>query len=302
MNATQPAVGHRCGTIAIVGRPNVGKSTLLNALIGQKLSITSSKPQTTRHRVTGVLTRPEAQFVFVDTPGFQMRHLGALNRALNRTVRGALAEVDVVLLVVEAGRIDPGDRAVIRLLPPRVPVVLAANKADRVPGPERMLPFLRAAAAAFDFAAIVPVSASKGRRLGELLRVLEGLLPEQPPLFEPDALTDRSERFLAAELVREKLFRQLGDEVPFGCAVTIELFREEGGLRRIHAAIVVEKDNHKPIVIGKGGERLKAIATAARRDMERLFGAKVFLELWVKVRRGWTEDEAAVGRLGVGDV
>ncbi len=302
MNGPQAAVGHRCGTIAIVGRPNVGKSTLLNALIGQKLSITSSKPQTTRHRVTGVLTRPAAQFVFVDTPGFQTRHPGALNRALNRTVRGALAEVDVVVLVVEAGRIDAGDRAVIRILPPRVPVVLAANKADRVPSPEQMLPFLRAAATAFDFAAVVPVSASKGRRLGELLRVLEGLLPEQPPLFEPDALTDRPERFLAAELVREKLFRQLGDEVPFGCAVTIELFKEERRLRRIHAAIVVEKDNHKPIVIGKGGERLKAIASAARRDMERLFGVKVFLELWVKVRRGWSGDEAAVGRLGIGDV
>ena len=290
---------YRCGTVAIVGRPNVGKSTLLNALVGQKLSITSSKPQTTRYRVTGVLTRPEVQYVFVDTPGFQTQHAGALNRVMNRSVRTALTGVDVVLLVIEAGRIEEADRAVIRLLPQEVPVVLAVNKADRLGQPERMLPFLRTAAGAFDFAAIVPVSASKGRRLGELLATLAPLLPEQPPLFEADTLTDRSERFLAAELVREKLFRLLGEEVPYGSTVTIESFQEEGRLRRIHAAIVVAKDNHKAIVIGKGGEKLKAIATAARRDMEKLFGGKVFLELWVKVRRGWNEDEGALRRLGI---
>jgi len=293
---------HRCGTVAIVGRPNVGKSTLLNSLVGQKLSITSSKPQTTRHQVTGVLTRPHAQFVFVDTPGFQTQHANALTRTMNRAVRGALEAVDVVVLVVEAGRLDDADRAVVRLLPRRVPVVLVVNKADRLPQPERMLPFLKAAAEAFDFAAIVPVSASKGRRLGELLATLVPLLPEQPPMFEADTLTDRSERFLAAELVREKLFRQLGEEVPYGSTVTIDRFEEEGRLRRIHAAIVVEKDNHKAIVIGRGGEKLKAIATAARRDMEKLFGGKVFLELWVKVRRGWTEDEAVVRRLGIDHV
>jgi GTP-binding protein Era len=295
-------VPHRCGTVAIVGRPNVGKSTLLNALVGQKLSITSSKPQTTRHQVTGVLTQPDAQFVFVDTPGFQTRHANALTRTMNRAVRGALDAVDVVVLVVEAGRLDDADRAVVRLLPRRVPVVLVVNKADRLPHPERMLPFLKAAGEAFDFAAIVPVSASKGRRLGELLATLAPLLPEQPPMFEADTLTDRSERFLAAELVREKLFRQLGEEVPYGSTVTIERFEEEGRLRRIHAAIVVEKDNHKAIVIGRDGAKLKAIATAARRDMEKLFGGKVFLELWVKVRRGWTEDEAVLRRLGIDHV
>jgi len=295
-------VPHRCGTVAIVGRPNVGKSTLLNALVGQKLSITSSKPQTTRHQVTGVLTQPDAQFVFVDTPGFQTRHANALTRTMNRAVRGALDAVDVVVLVVEAGRLDDADRAVVRLLPRRVPVVLVVNKADRLPHPERMLPFLKAAGEAFDFAAIVPVSASKGRRLGELLATLAPLLPEQPPMFEADTLTDRSERFLAAELVREKLFRQLGEEVPYGSTVTIERFEEEGRLRRIHAAIVVEKDNHKAIVIGREGAKLKAIATAARRDMEKLFGGKVFLELWVKVRRGWTEDEAVLRRLGIDHV
>ena len=290
---------YRCGTVAIVGRPNVGKSTLLNALVGQKVSITSRKPQTTRHRVTGVLTRPGAQYVFVDTPGFQSLHGGPLNRALNRAVRAVLEEVDAVLFVVEAGRLEDADRTVLRLLPQRVPVVLVANKSDRIGGPERMLPFLRTAAAAFDFAAVVPVSASRGRNLGELLKVLAPLLPVQPPLFDEETLTDRSERFLAAEIVREKLFRLLGDEVPYGAAVTIDQFLEEGRLRRIHAAVVVDKENHKAIVVGKGGEKLKAIASAARRDMEKLFGGKVFLEVWVKVRGGWTEDAAALRRFGI---
>jgi len=290
---------YRCGTVAIVGRPNVGKSTLLNALVGQKVSITSRKPQTTRHRVTGVLTRPGAQYVFVDTPGFQSLHGGPLNRALNRAVRAVLDEVDAVLFVIEAGRFEDADRSVLRLLPQRVPVVLVANKSDRSGGPERMLPFLRTAAAAFEFAAVVPVSAARGRNLGELLKVLAPLLPAQPPLFDAEMLTDRSERFLAAEIVREKLFRLLGDEVPYGAAVTIDQFREEGRLRRIHAAIVVDKENHKAMVVGKGGAKLKAVASAARRDMEKLFGGKVFLEVWVKVRGGWTEDTTAMRRLGI---
>jgi GTP-binding protein Era len=291
--------GHRCGAVAIVGRPNVGKSTLLNALVGQKLSITSAKPQTTRHRVTGVVTRTDAQFVFVDTPGFQTLHGGPLNRALNRAVRAALEEVDAVLFVVEAGRLEEADRAVLPLLPQRVPVVLVANKSDRVEGPERMLPFLKSAGEAFGFAAVVPVSAARGRNMGELLKALAPLLPEQPPLFDAETLTDRSERFLAAELVREKLFRLLGEEVPYGAAVTIDQFREEPRLRRIHASIVVDKENHKAIVIGKNGAKLKAIASAARRDMEKLLGAKVFLEVWVKVRGGWTEDAASLRRLGI---
>jgi GTP-binding protein Era len=298
MSAGAPG-SHRCGTIAIVGRPNVGKSTLLNALVGQKVSITSSKPQTTRHRVSGVLTRPGAQYVFVDTPGFQTQHGGPLNRALNRAVRAALEEVDAVLFVVEAGRLEEADRAVLQLLPKRIPVVLVANKSDRIAGPERMLPFLESAGTAFAFSAVVPVSASRGRNLRELLKVLAPLLPEQEPMFDADTLTDRNERFLAAELVREKLFRLLGEEVPYGAAVTIDQFREEGRLRRIHASIVVEKDNHKAIVVGKGGEKLKAIASAARRDMEKLFGGKVFLEVWVKVRGGWTESAASLRQLGI---
>jgi GTP-binding protein Era len=291
--------GQRCGTVAIVGRPNVGKSTLLNALVGQKLSITSAKPQTTRHRVTGVLSHPGTQYVFVDTPGFQTLHGGPLNRALNRAVRAALEEVDAVLFVVEAGRLSDADRAVLRLLPKRVPVVLVANKSDRVDAPERMLPFLKSASEAFGFAAVVPVSAIRGRNLGELLKALVPLLPEQPPLFDAETITDRSERFLAAELVREKLFRLLGEEVPYGAAVTIDQFREEGRLRRIHASIVVSKENHKAIVVGRGGAKLKAIASAARRDIEKLLGAKVFLEVWVKVRGGWTEDAASLRRLGI---
>lgn len=293
---------HRCGTVAIVGRPNVGKSTLLNALVGQKLSITSDKPQTTRHRVTGVLTRPHAQFVFVDTPGFQTQYGGALNRALNRAVRAALGEVDGVLFVIEAGRLEEADRAVLRLLPRAAPVVLVVNKSDRIDGPGRMLPFLSTAGAMGHFAAVVPVSAARGRNLGDLLKALAPLLPEQPPLFDADALTDRSERFLASEIVREKLFRLLGEEIPYGAAVTVDRFTEETHLRRIHVSVVVDRENHKAIVVGKGGAKLKAIASAARRDMEKLFGGKVFLEVWVKVRSGWTEDAASLRRLGLDHV
>jgi GTP-binding protein Era len=298
MTATAPPPGFRCGTVAIVGRPNVGKSTLLNALVGHKVSITSSKPQTTRHRISGVLTRPEAQFVFVDTPGFQRRHGGPLNRLLNRAVRTSLDGVDAVLFVVEAGRLDDEDRAVAALLPRDVPALLVVNKSDRLPGAARMLPFLRLASQAGGFAETIPVSATKGRNLGALLKALAARLPEQPPLHDEDALTDRSERFLAAELVREKLFRLLGEELPYGCAVTIERFEEAGRLRRIHAAVVVEKENHKAMVIGRNGAKLKAIASAARRDMEKLFGGKVFLEVWVKVRPDWTRDGAALRRLG----
>jgi GTPase len=291
--------GFRCGTIAIVGRPNVGKSTLLNALVGHKVSITSARPQTTRHRIAGVLTRPGVQFVFVDTPGFQTRQGGALNRLLNRAVRTGLADVDVALLIVEAGRYGEEDRAVAALLPPDAQAILVVNKSDRLPDPARMLPFLDRVSKERGFAAIVPVSAAKGRNLAALLKAIVPHLPEQPPMFDADALTDRSERFLAAELVREKLFRLLGEELPYGCAVSIDRFEEAGRLRRIHASIVVEKDNHKAIVIGKDGAKLKSVASAARRDMEKLFGGKVFLEVWVKVRPDWTRDAAALRRLGL---
>jgi GTP-binding protein Era len=288
----------RCGLAAIVGRPNVGKSTLLNRLVGQKVSITSSKPQTTRHRIVGILTTDDAQIVFVDTPGFQTRKGGALNRVLNRTVRSALEGVDLVLFVIEAGRLDAADRAVLALVPKSVPTILVVNKADALTDPARMLPFLARAAREYDFAEVVPVSARTGRQVPELVRSIARHLPEQAALYGADEITDRSERFLAAELVREKLFRSVGEEVPYGATVVIDRFVQEGRLRRIHASIVVEKAGQKAIVIGHGGEKLKAIASAARRDMEELFGGKVFLEVWVRVRKGWSESAAELRRLG----
>lgn len=293
-------VAARSGMVAIVGRPNVGKSTLFNRMVGQKVSITSAKPQTTRHRISGILTTGTAQAVFVDTPGFQVRQGGALNRVLNRTVVQALEGVDLVLFVIEAGRFQAEDRRVLALLPGTLPAILVVNKSDQLPETARMLPFLQTAAKGHDFAAIVPVSARTGRNVGELVRVLLDRLPEQPPLYPADALTDRDERFLAAELVREKLFRSVGDEVPYGSTVVIEKFAQEGRLRRIHAAIVVEKPGHKAIVIGRAGEKLKSIASAARVDMEKLFGGKVFLEVWVKVRKGWSDDEGKIRQLGYG--
>lgn len=293
------ATPFRCGTIALIGRPNVGKSTLLNALLGQKLSITSRKPQTTRHALRGVLTTPAAQFIFVDTPGFQSRHRSALNRAMNRSVLAALESVDVSALVVEATRFEAEDRALLKLAPPETPLVLAVNKIDLTDAGS-LLPFLKKAEREAEFSEIVPVSARRRKGLDELLRALERHLPEQPAIHSEDDLTDRNERFLAAELLREKLFRHLGDELPYGAGVEIEKFEQQGALRRIHAAIIVEKESHKAIVIGSRGEKLKEIATAARLDMEKLFGGKVFLQAWVRVRGGWTEDEAAVRRLGYG--
>jgi len=290
---------YRCGAIALIGRPNVGKSTLLNALLGQKLSITSHKPQTTRQSLRGVLTTGTAQFVLVDTPGFQTLHRGALNRAMNRAIRGALEEVDVVALVVEAKRFGADDRALLKQAPGGVPLFLVVNKIDTAEAAE-LLPFLEKAAGEARFEEIVPVSARSRKGLDELLRALERHLPEQPAIHSVDALTDSNERFLAAEFLREKLFRLLGEELPYSTGVEIEKFAEERGVRRIHAAIVVGREGHKAIIIGSGGSRLKRIATAARLDMETLFGGKVYLEVWVKVRSGWTDDEAALRRMGYG--
>jgi len=289
--------GFRCGSIAIIGRPNVGKSTLLNALVGARVSITSRKPQTTRHRVRGILTTVDTQFVFVDTPGYQMEHRNALNQWMNRGVGQAIGEVDCVLLLVEAGRFLDADRRLLKLIPANVPLLLVVSKTDRT-AREKLVPFLQEAAAQAPFAEIVPVSAERRRGLKELLRTIRGFLPEQSPMFAQDEFTDRDERFLAAELIREKLFRLMGDEVPYGSSVIIEKFEEEGSLRRIHAAVVVDKEGHKPIVIGAGGEKLKRIATEARMDMQRLFGGKVHLEVWVKVRGGWTDDTRALKNLG----
>lgn len=293
-----PAPPQRCGTIAIVGRPNVGKSTLLNALVGQKISIVSRKAQTTRHRITGIRTVGAAQYVFVDTPGFQTRHGGGLNRALNRTVRGALDDVDVVLFVVEAGHFDLADAKVLALLPAGKPVLLVANKLDRVRRRADLAPWLKSMQQRGDFAEFVPLAATRQADAERLLAIVEPYLPEQPWGYDADALTDRNDRFLAAEIVREKLFRLTGDELPYGATVLIERYEEEGALHRIAATIVVERDAHKGIVIGARGERLKRIGSEARVELERLLDAKVFLELWVKVRSGWADDEAGLRGLG----
>jgi GTP-binding protein Era len=292
-----PEAGFRCGTVALFGRPNVGKSTLLNALVGQKLSITSRKPQTTRHRIRGILTRPDVQYVFVDTPGFQTKHRSALNASMNRGVRGALQEVDVVVFVVEVSRFDKDDRALLKIVPRDKPLILVVNKTDRVERPELMA-FLESSSIEAKFAEIVPVSAQKKKGVEELLRTLRAYLPEQPAMYGEDELTDRDERFLASELLREKLFRSLGDEVPYGASVTIDKFELDKKLRRIHAAIVVDREGHKAIIIGERGEQMKRMATAARIDMEKLFGGKVYLEVWVKVRSGWTENDGQLKRLG----
>jgi GTP-binding protein Era len=291
--------GNRAGYVAIVGRPNVGKSTLLNHLVGQKISITSRKPQTTRHRITGILTRPEGQLVFVDTPGFQTEHRSAMTRLMNSSVRRALQEVDLVLWVIEAGRFDPRDEVLLKLMPEKVPVVLAMNKTDRVKDKRALLPFTHAMSERYPFAAIVPISAEHGKQLDDLVAAMIPMLPEAANMHEEDEVTTHSERFLAAELVREKLFRLLGDELPYATAVEIERFELEGTMRRISAAILVDKQNQKAIIIGKDGEKLKAIGTQARKDMERLFGSKVFLETWVRVRSGWADDAAALKRMGI---
>jgi len=289
----------RCGAIALIGRPNVGKSTLQNALVGQKISITSRKPQTTRRSLRGVLTTGTAQFILVDTPGFQTKHRGALNRTMNRTVRSVLEGVDVVALVVEAGRFGAEDRAVLELAPAGPKLFLVVNKIDAVEA-ARLPAYLQKVSGEAEFDEIVPVSAKRRKGLTELLRALELHLPEQPAIHAADALTDANERDLAAEFLREKLFRFLGEELPYGADVQIEKFEEVREVRRIHASIVVEKEGHKAIVIGARGAKLKEIATAARLDLEKLFGGKVYLETWVKVRGGWTDDAAALKRMGYG--
>ena len=293
------APAQRCGLVAIVGRPNVGKSTLLNALVGQKISITSDKAQTTRHRITGIRTVDEAQFVFVDTPGFQTRHSAPLNRTLNRTVTGVLGDVDVVLFVVEAGRFGLDDAKVLALMQGiGKPVFLIANKLDTVLRRAELAPWLKGMQERHAFAEFVPLSARREADVQRLLGIVKPYLPEQPWLHDEDALTDRNERFLASEIIREKLFRLTGDELPYTSTVVIDEFKEEGELRRISASIIVERDAHKGMVIGNGGERLKRIGSEARQELERLTGGKVFLELWVKVRSGWADDEAHLRSYG----
>lgn len=283
-----------------MGRPNVGKSTLLNRLVGQKLSITSRKPQTTRQNLTGIVTVDGAQLLFVDTPGFQTRYAGTLNRGMNRAVARALNEVDLVLFVVEALKFGKEDEAVQRMLPPDLPILLVINKTDRLDRQELLLPFMQDMVARHAYVEIVPVSGAKGHGIEALVRAASGHLPEGAAVYGADEITEANERTLAAELVREKLFRQLGDELPYLSAVVVDKFELEGGMRRIYASIMVAKDAHKGIVIGAGGARLKEIGTHARKDMERLFGGKVHLELWVKVQPGWSENRQLLKQMGYG--
>lgn len=297
-HTTPTATPFHTGFVAIIGRPNVGKSTLMNQLIGAKVSITSKKAQTTRHRINGVLTQDNTQYIFVDTPGFQTKHGGALNRVLNRNVSQALGEVDVVVWVIEAMKFTPQDEAVLNILPESTPVILAINKVDQLEKKNDLLPFVQKISERFNFKHIIPVSAKNGVQMQVLLDEIKPLLPENPAFFEQDDITDRPSKFLATEIIREKIFRLSGDEVPYGCTVVIELFTEEKNLYRIAAAILVERDAHKAMIIGQGGERMKRIASEARQDMEQLFGCKVFLEMFVKVRGGWANNEASLKSLG----
>ncbi|HHJ15284.1 MAG TPA: GTPase Era [Gammaproteobacteria bacterium] len=289
----------RCGFVALVGRPNVGKSTILNRLVGQKISITSRRPQTTRHRILGIKTDDTAQIVFVDTPGLHASQPRAMNRYLNRAAVDSLRDVDVVVFVAEGTRWQKDDDWVLeKLQHVSCPVILAVNKIDRVADKAKLLPHLQMLADKYDFSELIPVCAKTGDHLDELEAVVRKHLPHAPPLYDEDQVTDRSERFLAAELVREKLFRKLGEEIPYGLTVEIESFKTEKKLLHIHALIWVEKSSHKPIVIGNKGERLKEVGREARQDMQKMFGQKVFLELWVKVKEGWADDERALRSLG----
>jgi GTP-binding protein Era len=297
----------RCGSIALVGRPNVGKSTLLNALVGQKISITSRKAQTTRHRIAGINTTPTAQFIFLDTPGFQTHFISTLNKSLNRTVTNTLGDVDVICFVIEAGHFSKDDAQVLEMLKGEVPVILVANKLDvmashsSTPGDRdyHLLEFIKDMADQFEFAEIIPMTAKHPDDVKRLMQTLEGYLPEREAIYDADTLTDRSERFLAAEILREKVFRHTGAELPYASSVVIDQFQMDGKMRRIAATILVDRDSHKPMVIGEKGERLKRISTEARVDMEKLFDGKVFLETWVKVKRGWADDQSALREQGL---
>ena len=289
---------HRCGTVALVGRPNTGKSSLLNRLVGEKLSIVSARPQTTRHLVTGIVTKADCQYIFVDAPGNPPKLKNVLQKALNRRVGEAASQADVVLFVVEALRFGPEDTAALARIPEGQKVVAVVNKVDVVKRHADLIPYLERLNKVRDFAAVVPVSAQTGRNLPALLRAVAEALPEGPAAYPEDQLTDKDERFFAAEMLREKLFQTLGEELPYRCEVLIDSFKEEGRLRRIEASILVERDSQKAIVLGAKGERLKQMASAARKDLERLFNGKVYLGVWVKVRRAWTDDARVLRQLG----
>ncbi|MCI0508434.1 MAG: GTPase Era [Gammaproteobacteria bacterium] len=291
-----------CGYVAIVGRPNVGKSTLLNKLLGQKISITARKPQTTRHRILGIKTDERAQVIYVDTPGIHGNSRVALNRYMNRAATSSLQDVDVILFVIEASTWNDQDEYVLnKLSGVEAPVILVLNKLDKIKEKENLLLQLEKLAGKMNFAQLIPVSARSGEGLEALEKAVIGLLPPSEPFFPEDQITDRSERFLAAEFIREKLMRSLGEEVPYALTVEIERFEDQGNLKNIQAVIWVARPGHKGIVIGKGGSLLKGIGEQARKDMEQAFDCKVFLQLWVKVKEGWADDERALRSLGYYD-
>ena len=291
----------RCGFVAIVGRPNVGKSTLMNHLIGQKISITSKKAQTTRHKINGIYTDNEAQLIFVDTPGFQTYHRNALNDRLNQNVTEAVAGVDVIVFVIEALRFSDADREVLQQLPAHIPVVLVINKVDKAKAKDQSVlqNFIDEVQQAYKFTQVALVSAKHGLGVAQLVHILKPMLPIGIPLYPEDMVTDKSARFLAMEIVREKLFRYLGEELPYAMNVEVEQFTEEDGLYRIYIAVLVDKESQKGILIGKSGEKLKKISTEARLDMEKLFETKVFLKVWVKVKSGWADDIRFLRELGM---
>jgi GTP-binding protein Era len=289
----------RCGTIAIVGQPNVGKSTLLNYFLGKKLSITSRKAQTTRYQLLGIHSTPETQYIFVDTPGYQLKHLNTLNKNLNKTVKQALQEVDVILFLVEPRKMTEVDEKILQMIPKETPIVLVINKVDCLKDKTKLLELIQVFKENDRYKEIIPTSVKKKSNLKELLESTREFLPEQEFIYEEDQITDKNERFLAAEIIREKIFRLTGQELPYSVAVEIEKFEHEGNVRRIFAAIIVERDSHKPMIIGNKGIRLKDISTKARIDMEKLFGGKVWLETWVKVQKGWSDDLRALKSLGL---
>ena len=293
----------RCGYVAIVGRPNVGKSTLLNHILGQKLAITSRKPQTTRHRMLGIVTRDKVQAIYVDTPGIHGQERKAINRYMNRAASSALKDVDVVLFVVDGLKWSPDDELVLEKLQKiSLPVLLVINKVDTVEDKAALLPHIEQLTQRLPFAEVVPVSALKGHNLDRLHEAVGQRLPFSPPFYDEDQITDRSQRFLAAEMVREKIMRQLGAELPYQITVEIEEFKRDGRILHIHALILVERDGQKKIIIGDKGERIKRIGQEARKDMEVMFDSKIMLNLWVKVKSGWSDDERALRSLGYDNI
>lgn len=292
----------RAGTIAVIGRPNVGKSTLINSLVGAKVSIVSPRPQTTRHRLLGIATFPEGQLMLVDTPGIHGKQKRAMNRYMNRAARGAVSDVDAAILMIEAGRwLEDDALAYSALKESDVPCVLVINKVDKFADKTMLFPFIAQVTAEREFSSVHPISAMKRKGTEALVKTLIAMMPVSEAHYPEDEITDKSQRFLAGELVREQLMLRLGDELPYSATVEIEKFEEDGALLRIAAVIWVERESQKPILIGKGGERMKAISTGARMGMERLFDRKVFLETWCRVREGWSDDEAALGRFGYTD-